>query len=324
MRQLFICVLVLVSFSALAEGDRKAFPDFMVISSEKDPKLAKSEAVFEFRFMNAEILKQSGTFDNILFSCNNVQQQITLDATAKHDLKVKPGIYRFQFFGNYLYYEIYSDSVTIKPGHRTIVEIRFTYAGHEVISDKPVIYFYPSADLAVTATVNPTGEFTFTYPSYENGWNGVAHPDGSITIGSATYPYLFWEAKNRLNTSELDLQQGFVVPKEQTVAFLEEKLTAMGLNDRERTDFITYWGPRMIASEQNFVQFLFNDDCSRFATLSVDPQPAQLFRLYMLWAPATEEMHPQPQLLQAINREQFYVIEWGGSQFFLQSAIARR
>jgi hypothetical protein len=162
--------------------------------------------------------------------------------------------------------------------------------------------------------VKPAGSFTFTYPPYSDGWKGTAHPDGSITIGNQTYPYLFWEAKNTLHPSSIDRTSGFIVPAEQTIAFLEEKLTEMGLNDRERTDFITYWGPRMAGNTSNFVQFLFNDDCNQFAGLTIDPQPAQLFRVYMVWTAAESGMTVTPQELPSIHREQFYVLEWGGSE----------
>jgi len=36
----------------------------------------------------------------------------------------------------------------------------------------------------------------------------------------------------------------------------------------------------------------------------------------MIWAPVPENvvMHPEPQVLKTVNRDQFYAIEWGGSE----------
>lgn len=289
----------------------------MVISSEKDPSLNENEAVFEFEFMNEE-LKQPTIIglESVQFSYNQISHEIQIDSTANHTLKVTPGSYVFQFYASYYFDEIYSDSVLILPGYRTKIQLRFTYSSQLIISDKPVIYLYPPTDLAITATVKPKGAFTFAYPTYENGWKGIAHPDGSITINQSTYPYLFWEAKNTISLANINFNEGFIVTQEQTIAFLEEQLTKMGLNDREKTDFITYWGPRMIGNERNFVQFLFNDACNQFADLQIDPTPEQLFRVYMIWLPLTENpsIVPTPQVIQTVNREQFYAIEWGGSE----------
>jgi len=318
MKQILLLCL-LISYSAFSSQDEiglKSSPSFMVISSEKDPSLKAKEAVFEFEFMNDEFKQANGRTLIIQSSYNQISHEIQLDSSAKHVLKVTPGTYAFQFYAAYYFEEIYSDSVLIKPGYRTKIQLRFTEANQLIISDKPVIYLYPPADLAVTTIVQPTGAFTFTYPSYEKGWKGIAHPDGSITINQSTYPYLFWEAKNTISLATIDLNEGFVVIQEQTILFLEEQLTKMGLNSREKTDFITYWGPRMIGNQRNFVQFLFNDTCNQFADLQIDPTPEQLFRVYMIWFPLTEEstFSPQPQVIQTINREQFYAIEWGGSE----------
>lgn len=313
MHRFALLLLFGTGFSLLtfAHESNKYVPAFLVVSSEKDPTLNKTEAVFEFEFMNPDF---KTSLPDIQFSVNGKQHAFKLTKTGIHTLKVAPGSYVFQFYATANYFEIYSDSVTIQPGYRTKVQLRFDRADMPIMVDKPVIYLYPPTDLEASVTVKPTGTLTFAYPIYTDGWKGTAHPDGSMTIGGRTYPYLFWEAQDAFHSSSAERTSGFIVPAEQTVAFLEEKLTAMGLNDRERTDFITYWGPRMIANPSNFVHFVFNDACNQFAELTIDPQPAQLFRVYMLWAPAEAGMTVTPQDLPAIHREHFYVLEWGGSE----------
>lgn len=315
-RLLIIPILFLLATTAALAGEPyKRVPGFMVISSEKDPSIKNGKAVFEFEIMNEELKQYPDQFSPIQGSCNGETFEFTLPKNGIYSKTVFEGNYTFQFYANG-YYEIYSDSVAIKQGYRTKVQLRFDYADREIISDKPVIYLYPIKDMEVTTTVNPNGKFLFTYPTYENGWKGTAHPDGSITIAEKNYPYLFWEGSHKMTAADMDLKKGYMVKGDSITAFLERNLAQMGLNDREMTDFITYWGPRMAGNDQQFVQFIFNDECNRFADLSISPAPAQIFRVYMIWAVVPENvvMRPEPQELKTVSRDQFYAIEWGGSE----------
>lgn len=315
-RLLIISILYLLTTTAAwAEEPNIQVLGFMVISSEKDPSLKNGKAVFEFEIMNEELKQYADQLSPVQGSCNGEAFNFAMPKNGIYAKEVFEGKYIFQFYTNG-YYEIYSDSVEIKTGYRTKVQLRFVYADREIMVDKPVIYLYPTKDMEVTTTVNPNGKFLFTYPTYENGWKGTAHPDGSITIADKNYPYLFWEGSHKMTAADMDLTKGYMVEGDSITAFLERNLAQMGLNDREMTDFITYWGPRMAGNDQQFVQFIFNDECNRFADLSISPAPAQIFRVYMIWAPVPENvvMHPEPQVLKTVNRDQFYAIEWGGSE----------
>lgn len=313
----FLSVLIQQLF---AEEDRKSFPDFWVVSSEKDPSLSDKEAVFEFEVMNEEL---RDTFTTVIASYNSSTFSFKPGTAGKHELKVAPGTYTFQFFKevaepfmNSYYEEIYSPETQIQPGYRTKVQLRFSYSEMQIISDKPVIYLYPQEDQPVSVTVAPKKDFTFTYPAYDNGWNGTAHPDGSMTINGKNYPYLFWESENVFRRDMIAAAEGFIVETENTVAFLEEQLTTMGLSDREQADFITYWGPRMTGNNLHYVHFLFNDEVDRFAELHIDPKPENCFRVYMVWWPVPEAFSYDvaPQVIQSVDRSGFYAIEWGGSE----------
>ena len=109
--------------------------------------------------------------------------------------------------------------------------------------------------------------------------------------------------------------KGFVVEGENATAFLEEKLITAGLNAQERTDFITYWAPRMTQHENVFIQFKFNSDCNDHATLNITPNPDEIYRIYILWRP-TENLviQPKPQSIPVMKREGFTVVEWGGQK----------
>ena len=179
-----------------------------------------------------------------------------------------------------------------------------------------MIYLYPETATTVAVNLKTVGNLTFSYPLLSEGWNVTAHPDGTLTCNGKNYPYLFWEADQLVqhpfgsNTFE-----GFNVAGKDAVAFLEEKLTLMGFNDHERTDFITFWGPQLAANEFNNVTFQFNETCDQYATLTIEPKPQNVNRVYMIWRKADASVLNQtitPQDLPVLNRSGFDVLEWGG------------
>lgn len=297
---------------------RKRLPDFYVVSTERNKELSKEEALFSFTISNGDF---SGYIKNGLevhASCNEERFDYNLNEGLVHTLKVKPGKYIFQFYIDG-YEEIYSDSVTIEPGYQSDVRLFFREAKYEIMEEKPVIYLYPKSDLNVQVTVEPRGEMTFTYPEMGKGWNGTAHPDGSITVNNKTFPYLFWEAKQSAATTAVDLKKGFIVKGSEAVAFLEKQLSKMGMNEREQTDFITYWGPRLTVNEQQFVHFLVNASCDQVADLNISPKPDAVYRIFMIWSPLPENatVITEPQELPAMDRSGYHVVEWGGSEINL-------
>ena len=46
--------------------------------------------------------------------------------------------------------------------------------------EKPVIYLYPEQAQEVYVQLELDGEFTCTYPEYDNGWKVKAYPDGTL------------------------------------------------------------------------------------------------------------------------------------------------
>jgi hypothetical protein len=254
----------------------------------------------------------------LLYSINGVNQHTKLDAQNHFELNTKSGSYAFVFYYSSNYYEIYTDSIVGKSQHKTFVSVFFQNAEHQMIMvDKPVIYLYPENPLLVNVKVKPKGEFTFTYPRYENGWEMTASPSGELKIGENKYNYLFWESAQN-NLEELfDITTGFIVEKENTVSFLEERLTEFGLNDKEKADFITFWGPQIMKNENSFIHFVTNEACNQFAELEIVPKPDHVYRLYILITPISEENTHiyKDQKLSKIDRTGFTVIEWGGSNF---------
>ena len=336
----FFAIISFMSFAMWSTNDpnkstkddriKWKLPDYRVDSSKVDPTLDQQHALFQVCFLQKELIGSS-----IEYSCNGVIQTIVLDSTLKTTVLVSPGKYQFMLFLNEGYTEIITDTISILPRYKTTISINFSYSTITIpeiddernhpVSYKPVIYTYSPTDKEISIQLKPNGGFSFTYPSYgDAGWKGIAHSDGSMTVNGTRYPYLFWEGLNKKAEQMTDYSTGFVVKKAEVTTFLEDKLTQMGLNDKEKTDFITFWGPRMIQAEQGFVQFLFNKDYDLVADMNISPAPTEVFRVYMLWTPLenTTEFHPQPQKIETVNRKGFYVIAWGGSVLTLKNEVA--
>ncbi len=312
----FICVLF-TFYVAFASQDKGLYMQYRIDSTQFDKSLKSNESAFSFTFYNLTETNVNPKTE-LLYSFNGVNQHTKLDAQNHFDLNVKSGSYSFVFFYSSDYYEIYTDSIVSKSQHKTYVSIFFQKAEEQMIMvDKPVIYLYPEIPTIVEVKVKPKGEFTFTYPTYNNGWEVNASPSGELKIGDNQYNYLFWEAAQD-NLEELfDITTGFIVETENTVSFLEERLTEFGLNDKEKADFITFWGPQIMKNEHSFVHFVTNEDCNQFAELEIIPKPDHVYRLYIQITPISKEKtHTyKDQKLSKIDRTGFTVIEWGGSNF---------
>ena len=177
--------------------------------------------------------------------------------------------------------------------------------------DKPVIYLYPDKEMDISVFLECDGGLDFTYPSYNNGWFVRAKPDGTIInkADDREYSYLFWEGHG---SCAYDLTKGFVVKGSDTVDFLREKLSYMGLTAREYNEFIVYWAPMMEGNPYNFITFQ-GEEYTSSAKLTVSPEPDSLLRVFMTYQPLDEAVSVEEQELSTFERKGFSVIEWGGT-----------
>ena len=49
-----------------------------------------------------------------------------------------------------------------------------------MVSDKPIIYIYPEQEQNVKVTLGSSDKLLVSYPVYNNGWNVLAKPDGTL------------------------------------------------------------------------------------------------------------------------------------------------
>ncbi len=195
------------------------------------------------------------------------------------------------------------DSGVIEPG---IID-------DDYVAKKPLIYLYPSEDMQVSVKVGNPSKLTSTYPKYSDGWNVLAHKDGSLVgANGRSYYGLYWEGAHYPATQT---DEGFVVAAGDTEAFLEEKLAQLGLTEREANEMIIYWLPQLEKSAYNYIRFDLNDVMNAYMPLHVLPQPDTMIRVSMVFKGLTEPIAVREQKLPAASeRSGFVLVEWGGCE----------
>ncbi len=184
--------------------------------------------------------------------------------------------------------------------------------GNPIVYRKPIIYLYPEETTDVSVEVDC--ELTVTYPDYGEGWKVTAEPDGTLTnhADGREYSYLFWEGEGY---GEMDFSEGFVVKGKDTVSFLQDKLSAMGMTPREYNEFIVYWLPYMQDNAYNLISFQW-ENYDESAKLNITPEPDNMLRVFMAFKALEEPVAVPEQKLPELNREGFTVVEWRGTEVY--------
>ncbi len=178
-----------------------------------------------------------------------------------------------------------------------------------LMEDKPILYLYPEEETEVSVRFSHPELLTTTYPKYNNEWKVVAQPNGDLRDINGNYYYsLYWEEQEAYK----EFNDGFYVEKDDAIEFLEEKLEALGLNDRERNEFIMYWLPILEKNEKSFVHFEFTEELQAENALVISPAPDSLLRINMTVQKVGEDPNLPEQELPSFERKGFAVVEWGG------------
>ena len=124
------------------------------------------------------------------------------------------------------------------------------------------------------------------------------------------YYGLYWEGKDHHRKIK---EEGFIIPREQTSTFLEEKLKVLGLTDQEANEFIIYWLPKLETNEYNYIYFETKQEIDNYMPLEISPQPDSIIRVFMDYKPLNKKIKVKEQSLTTQDRNGFTVVEWGGS-----------
>ena len=155
-------------------------------------------------------------------------------------------------------------------------------------------------------------KFKTIYPKFNSGkiYGMLMLNQMKIFILNKTYPYLFWEADSYIKQ---DMNKGFIVKSEDAENFLEENLKILGLNDKESTDFITYWLPLLLKNKLSLCSFQTQEFFNNMEMI-ISPKPDSILRIFLSIKKIDHHINIQQQKLESFERKGFTVVEWGGSK----------
>lgn len=188
------------------------------------------------------------------------------------------------------------------------------YSNDATTDAKPIIYIYPEEEMEITVELGKPENLTTTYPKYEDSWTVIAKPDGTLVDPETGREYysLYWEGIT--TSSGKNMNEGFVVEREEITSFLEEKLEILGLNEREAQEFIIYWLPQLEENDYVYIRFKTMEEIEEEMPLILSEEPDTLIRVMMEWQGLDEYKEVEEQQLEKVEREGFTIVEWGGTE----------
>lgn len=178
---------------------------------------------------------------------------------------------------------------------------------------KPILYLYPEKEKDVTVKFSNPEILETTYPKFNGKWEVKAKSNGDLYDKSGKYYYaLYWDEKK---VHSVDFSEGFYVDKDDAIDFLEKKLSYIGLNDKERNEFIMYWLPVMEKNGKNLVYFELTDERESYNKLLISPKPDSMLRLVIHIKKVDKKVNIPKQSLSKFRRVGFTAVEWGGTTY---------
>ncbi len=177
---------------------------------------------------------------------------------------------------------------------------------------KPAIYLYPENDLLVHVRLNPLGKILLTIPDYPSfGWSVKATPLGDIYAGYSRHDYLYYEADIPDYLIKLP-KEGFVVGYDSLDSFLPDLVTRLGLNEKEKKQFIDYWLKVLPESPYYQIKIVGQDLLTNISPLYINPSPDSTIRVTLHFTPLENKISLKEPVIITPERKGFTVVEWGG------------
>ena len=180
---------------------------------------------------------------------------------------------------------------------------------NEVVAKKPNIYLYPEKTEELTVHVTPKGNITKSIPEYNEGWKVIVEPSGKI---DNAYDFLFYEAS--LNY-KFTLNKGWIINKDSFNEEMSSILTSIGLNSKEKADFIEYWSKELKWQNSRYaVYYLDPKEINEAIKLNLSKEPDSILRAYFYFVPIkdNENLEIKEPEIKEFKRNGFTVVEWGG------------
>lgn len=179
---------------------------------------------------------------------------------------------------------------------------------------KPIIYLYNYDTSNVRVELSRPEAITCSYPKYTTGWEVYADGPKLIADGKELYS-LYYESEAHASVYEnFNKGDGFLVKGEDAAEFLDEQLSLLGLDYREREEFIIYWLPKLERNEYNHIYFSLPEEINMIQELTVTPAPTQFIRVNMIFEAVDADYKVNEQKLDKFERNfaERTVVEWGG------------
>ncbi|MBQ6497753.1 MAG: hypothetical protein IJI58_03460 [Bacilli bacterium] len=182
-----------------------------------------------------------------------------------------------------------------------------------IMVDKPILYLYPEKTTNITVTFEHPEYLKTTYPKYNGKWEVKAKKNGDlIDKNNKKYYALYWDEK-KVHT--VDFSTGYYVTKDNAIDFLESKLDYIGLNYKEKNEFIMYWLPRLENNDKSLVYFELTDERESYNKLNIEPKPDSMLRLVIHIKKVSKKVDIPEQKLTKFKRHGFSAVEWGGTTY---------
>ncbi|MGV3611849.1 MAG: hypothetical protein ACO1N0_12915 [Fluviicola sp.] len=317
-KQLYTILVLIIPFFGFSEERGAVFPIWLIkdsVSGKIHPDSVR--LVFKVEdFYQQLMLNQHSAIIQVKIDGQTKKYTIS-DQKRTFQVGLSKGKHQLDFFVNANFEEINLDN-EFRGGHYYEYGLNFQggiHSGKQIMVEKPVIYLYTANKESFRLKIKTDAELQFTYPAYKDEWKGTTSPDGTIQINGSNYPYLFWDASLPVEKLNLNWQESDQILGEQTIEYLSAQLDHLGFNPKEKSDFITYWGPRMQKLKYLEILWIQNESVNEIASLDISPAFTQN-RIYILFKEISGLKDETLQLkfneLKPIDRTKNHLLEWGG------------
>jgi len=197
---------------------------------------------------------------------------------------------------------------------------KFGDAGTWGIHCKPAVYLYPQRKQLVNVRVFPKGELSYTDPPYDKdkGWTVWAEPNGDLyeairsqSSAVSKYEYLYYESKIR-DKEIRKPEVGWVVKFNELEGLFNRELPRLGLNEKEKGDFMKYWLGKLPVSPYYFVGLIDKSQRDYLEALEVNPEPETSIRFSLYFEALDQLRIVKEPVINTPKRNGFTLVDWGG------------